>query len=79
MPTIKIKRSKDSQVGVGSASLKDGELFWDKSTKTLNIGEEDSAGNVVVKKIQKQITVSSSAPTSTDTGNVGDIWIQYLP
>ena len=76
MPKVKIKRSLTTATSINSASLDDGELFFDKSTHTLWVGSDDSnTGDVSKVKIQKAITVSPTAPTTNTRGNVGDIWL----
>ena len=80
MPRIKIKRSLDSNISVESTSLLDGELFWDKSTNQLYIGSNSSGisdSGVATYKIQKQITIGNTAPTSETEGLPGDIYIWY--
>lgn len=74
MPRIMNRRSEDENIGVSAATLLDGELFWDKSTKDLYISD----GPDNPRKIQKLITVSSSPPSASTIGLQGDIYIQYL-
>ena len=78
MAKLKIKRSLTKSTSIDSATLLDGEQFFDKSTHTLWIGSDDNnTGTVEKVKIQKAITVSPTAPASNTAGNIGDIWLWY--
>ena len=80
MPRIKIRRGESGVASINDATLLDGELFWDKSDHQLYIGSNDagiSDSGAVAYKIQKQITIGNTAPTSETSGVPGDIYIWY--